>query len=237
MAHKLEEKTKTLATSKVEDAAQVPEPSSHSDLVKEITLRIPLPIAIPVLALIAIAVVAVLFAVFLMSITHEQAPPVALALSVNILAAATYAASKPKMTGRTIAELAILVIYPIALAVVLVNLGVGASATTHAEGDTPAPGAAAAAESVELGASDLQFSTNELSFPADEDVLLTFDNTDSAPHNLSIYESDTLEEDFFIGSNVEPGQSIDYEIPPLAAGAYYYRCDLHPTMEGRVTVS
>jgi plastocyanin len=33
-----------------------------------------------------------------------------------------------------------------------------------------------------------------------------------------------------------PGQA-KYEIPALDAGEYYFHCDVHPTMNGTVTVS
>ncbi len=149
MVSMLEEKKKALDTGNEAGPVERPEPSERPDpLVKEVTFRIPLPIAVPLLALLGIAVVAGLFALFLLSISHEQAPAVALALAVNIMAAATYAAAKPKMSGRTIAELAVLVIYPVALAVVLVNVGVGETAT-HEGSETAAPVAAAAAPAAE----------------------------------------------------------------------------------------
>jgi plastocyanin len=210
---------------------------ARPDLVKEVHLRIPLTIAIPVAAVVFLGIVALLFALFLLNLPKEHAPAVALALSINILAATTYAASRPKITGFTAIQLAILVIYPVLLAEILVNLGVGEPAEAVAGADHAAPAAAAAEpEAVELSAADLEFSTDELTLPADTETTITLDNQDTFPHNLSIYENDTLNEDFFVGSNVEAGATIDYEIPSLATGAYYFRCDLHPSMEGRVTV-
>lgn len=212
-------------------------PVARPDLVKEVHLRIPLTIAIPAIAIVAVAVVALLFGLFLLNLPHEHAPAVALALSVNILAAATYAASRPKLTGRTIAELAILVVYPVLLAVVLVNLGVGEPVEAVAEGAAPAAEAAAAGPTTaEISAENLQFSTDELTFPADEEVILIFDNQDVAPHNVAIYGDDTLKEKFFIGAIIEGGESIDYDVPALAAGPYYFRCDVHPSMDGRLIV-
>lgn len=207
---------------------------ARPDLVKEVYLRIPLTIAIPVAAIVFLGIVALLFALFLLNLPKEHAPAVALALSINILAATTYAASRPKITGFTAVQLAVLVIYPVLLAVILVNLGVGEPA--EAVADHTAPAAAAEPEAVELSAADLEFSTDELTLPADTETTIMLDNQDAFPHNFSLYENDTLSEDFFVGSNVEAGATIDYEIPALAAGAYYFRCDLHPSMEGRVIV-
>lgn len=211
---------------------------ARPDLVKEVYLRIPLTVAIPIAAIVFLAIVALLFALFLLNLPKEHAPAVALALSINILAATTYAASRPKITAFTAIQLAVLVMYPVLLAVILVNLGVGEPAEAEAVAGTDRTAAEAPAESeaVELSAQDLEFSTDELTFPADTETTVALDNQDAFPHNFSIYENDTLAKDFFEGSNVESGATIDYEIPPLAAGAYYFRCDLHPSMEGRVIV-
>lgn len=232
MSTKLEEKTTTSPARNVNRTTQ--RELARPDLVKEVTLRVSLPIAVPAIALLAVAVVVFLFGLFLLNLPHEQAPAVSLALSLNILAAATYAASKPKLARRTIAELAILVVYPVLLAVVLVNLGVGHSEATATETAAGAPAAAEEVAPVEIGASNLEFSTDELAVPAGEEFVMAFDNSDAAPHNVSIYANDTLDEEFFTGSNVEPGASIEYEIPALETGAYYFQCDLHPTMNGRV---
>lgn len=219
--------------------APTPAPTpANSGMIHEINLRIPLNIAIPILALLGIGVVVLLFGLFLLKLPKEHAPAVALAMAVNIMAATTYAASRKNLNGRTIAELSLMVVYPVLLAVVLVNLGGFGEIEEVAEA-APAAGAEAAApapEAVEIVAENLEFTTDELTFPAGEEVALAFDNPDAAPHNVSIYADDSLDESFFIGDNVDPGASITYEIPALEAGAYYFRCDIHPNMAGRVTV-
>ena len=227
--------TRTVAPDGAAETSDGRRQPSRPDLVKEIHLRIPLTIAIPVGAVVFLGIVALLFALFLLNLPKEHAPAVALALSINILAAATYAASRPKITAFTAVQLAILVIYPVLLAVILVNLGVGEPAEAVAE-SIHEDAAIAAPVTVELAAADLEFSTDELTLPAETEATVILDNQDSAPHNLSIYENDTLAEDLFVGSNVEPGDRIEYEIPALGAGAYYFRCDLHPSMEGRVII-
>ncbi|MEA2517750.1 MAG: hypothetical protein QOG16_1588 [Actinomycetota bacterium] len=209
---------------------------SRPDLVKEVNIRIPLNIAVPVAALIFVAIVALLFGLFLLKLPKEHAPAVALALGLNILAATTFAASRKKLTFATAVELCALVVYPVALAVILVNLG-GIPSTT--ESAAPVAGAEAAAEGpapVELSASNLEFSESELTFPADVEVTVAFENPDSAPHNFAIYADDTLDEDFFAGEEVPPGGSTEYTVPSLEAGAYYFQCDIHPTMNGRLIV-
>jgi plastocyanin len=229
-----EDEVKVITTT---NGSAAPEKGSRPDLVKEVNLRIPLHIAVPVAALVFVAIVSLLFGLFLLKLPKEHAPAVALALGVNILAATTFAASRRKLSFATVVELCALVIYPVALAVILVNLG--AVQPTEEASAAPAAAGEAAAESstpIELTATNLEFSESELTFPADEEVVVAFDNPDSAPHNLAIYADDTLDEDFFVGQNVEPGASTEYEIPALEEGAYYFQCDLHPTMNGRVIV-
>ncbi|MEA2451348.1 MAG: hypothetical protein QOG04_58 [Actinomycetota bacterium] len=206
---------------------------TRPDLVKEVHLRIPLHIAIPVAALIFVAIVTLLFGLFLLKLPKEHAPAVALALGLNILAATTFAASRKKLSFATAVELCALVVYPVALAVILVNLG---AVEPTAETAAPAAAAAAAPASVSLSASNLSFSETELTLPAGEEVTLDFDNQDAAPHNVAIYADDTLDEEFFVGQDVAPGSTAEYAIPALDAGAYYFRCDIHPTMEGRLVV-
>ena len=82
---------------------------------------------------------------------------------------------------------------------------------------------------VTISASNVQFDTNELTFPADEATTLTFNNEDSVEHNFSIYETEDAEKDIFVGQNVGPGSTTDYEIPATPAGEYFFRCDLHPS--------
>jgi plastocyanin len=210
--------------------------TSRPDLVKEVHLRIPLNIAVPIGAFIFLAIVALLFGLFLLKLPKEHAPAVALALGLNILAATTFAASRKRLSFATVVELCALVIYPVALAVILVNLG---AVQPTAEAATPAAAAgdsSSAPAPVTLSASNLQFSDTELSFPAGQEVTLEFDNQDVAPHNIAIYQDDTLDKKFFVGQNTEPESTTEYKIPALEGGAYYFRCDIHPTMEGRITV-
>jgi plastocyanin len=65
------------------------------------------------------------------------------------------------------------------------------------------------------------------------------DNQDGGiPHNIAIYTDDTATESLFVGELVTGPTSVDYEIPALDAGEYFFRCDVHPTtMLGTVTAA
>ena len=107
------------------------------------------------------------------------------------------------------------------------------SAPAEAGGEPPP----AETGSITLVAANVAFDKDQLTLPADEEATVTLNNEDSAPHNLSIYEDDSAEADLFKGSEVGAGATLDYDIPALEKGEYFFRCDLHPTsMIGTVTV-
>ena len=102
-------------------------------------------------------------------------------------------------------------------------------------------GGRAAAPSIDpdaltIAANDLAFSTSTLSAPADEPFQIALDNQESAPHNVAIYRDDSATEKVF-GSDPFSGPAVaTYDVPPLAPGSYFFRCDMHPDMSGELTV-
>ena len=109
-----------------------------------------------------------------------------------------------------------------------------------------APGAAGEAGSgegagsgvVAIAAQNLQFDKQELDFQADTPSTLEFDNADAGiPHNVAIYEDDTLAENLFTFDPFPGPAQQSFEVPGLSQGEYYFHCDVHPTMNGTVVVS
>jgi plastocyanin len=87
-------------------------------------------------------------------------------------------------------------------------------------------------------ASGLAFDPTTISLPADTASTITFDNQDAGvPHNISIWADDSYTGDpLFRGDLVTGVATQDYDIPALPAGTYAFRCDVHTTMTGTVTV-
>ena len=86
-------------------------------------------------------------------------------------------------------------------------------------------------------ARDQTFDTDTITLPADTEVPLVFDNQDpSLPHNIAFYTDDTATEPLFVGEIFDGVAEQTYTIPPIAAGEYYFRCDVHPDMNGSVVV-
>jgi len=50
----------------------------------------------------------------------------------------------------------------------------------------------------------------------------------SPNHTFSVYADASGTNELFYGDLVYPGESFTYDVPQLAAGAYVFRCDIHP---------
>jgi plastocyanin/uncharacterized membrane protein len=86
--------------------------------------------------------------------------------------------------------------------------------------------------------SDQAFDRASLTGPAGTRFDLVFDNEDDGvQHNVAIYRDDSVEEPLFVGDLVEGPTTVTYDVPALDAGSYYFRCDLHPQMDGTLEVA
>ena len=76
---------------------------------------------------------------------------------------------------------------------------------------------------------NLAFDTDTIELPADVETTITLDNQDAGiQHNIGIYADDSLEEELFKGELATGPVSVNYTVPPLPAGEYYFQCDVHP---------
>lgn len=91
---------------------------------------------------------------------------------------------------------------------------------------------------VAVTASGIAFDTSCIDAPAREPFTIAFDNQDAGvQHNIAIYTDDTAAENLFRGDIVTGPDQIDYTVPGLDAGEYFFQCDVHPTMTGTVSVA
>jgi plastocyanin len=109
---------------------------------------------------------------------------------------------------------------------------------TGGEGGQQEEGGGGADGGLTVTAQNIQFDTDSIELPANEEAELTFVNDDSSStqHNISIYDTPDAEENLFEGQIIPGGQEVTYAIPPLEGGEYYFHCDVHPGMNGDVTV-
>ncbi len=102
---------------------------------------------------------------------------------------------------------------------------------------TPGP-----ASLLEISANSLtSFNVDALEAPAAEPLSVTFDNQDSGvQHNFALYEDEGDAEGGakpIAATELEPGpDSQTVDVCALAAGAYYFHCDVHPNMNGTLTL-
>ena len=82
-------------------------------------------------------------------------------------------------------------------------------------------------------AKDIKFVTTDVKVPAGKAFQLTFDNQDGAPHNVAIYTDSSASQAKFQGDIFSSGTRV-YDVPALAAGSYFFRCDVHPDMTGTI---
>ncbi|MFN2545092.1 MAG: cytochrome c oxidase subunit II [Actinomycetota bacterium] len=83
---------------------------------------------------------------------------------------------------------------------------------------------------VDLEAKGIHFDTDCLAAPAKQPFTIDFDNQDSGvPHNVAIYTDDSAAKALFTGDIVTGVKKVPYQVDPLPAGSYFFRCDVHPT--------
>ena len=72
-----------------------------------------------------------------------------------------------------------------------------------------------------------------LDVTADKAFSLTLDNKDSAPHNVAIFTDSSAATPISIGEIVSSAKATQ-QVPALAAGSYFFRCDVHKEMTGTI---
>jgi plastocyanin len=122
------------------------------------------------------------------------------------------------------------------LALATVALAAAACSATNADSGTASPAAPAPADpnAPVIVAKDMQFVTKDVTVPAGAPFQLTFENQDGAPHNVAIYTDSSAASNLFRGEIFSSGSRVA-EVPALAAGTYFFRCDVHPDMQGTIT--
>ena len=118
------------------------------------------------------------------------------------------------------------------VALAAVALVAAACGTTNA-GQPAAPAASVDPNAPAVVAKDIKFVTTEVKVPAGKAFGLSFDNQDGAPHNVAIYTDSSASQPVFKGDIFSSEKRV-YQVPALAAGSYFFRCDVHPEMTGTI---
>jgi plastocyanin len=194
----------------------------------ELRDRAILPVLIPVVAIVLVEILVFSYSRVLLATGELKAVGFALAAALAILLGAAAIAAADRM--RTASVVGLLVI--VGLAVVIG--GAVAAKKGPFWGNEPAQ---SALPGFDLSAKNVAFSTKAMSLPA-TNAVIKFSNQDNQPHNVAIFKSSKdLSTPLFRGTIAQPGTTEIYKVGTLAAGTYYFHCDVHPTqMFGTVTV-
>lgn len=92
---------------------------------------------------------------------------------------------------------------------------------------------------LKISAQGIAFDTDKLLGLADQALTITFDNKDNGiAHNIHFFKGKDATGADVAQTDIEAGPVVQtLKFGPLAAGEYYYRCDVHPQMEGILTTA
>jgi len=108
---------------------------------------------------------------------------------------------------------------------------------TGGTGATGGGGGGGGAVTTTVVAQNIAFDTSTITLAADTEQVVTLDNRDAGvQHNIAIYTDASMTEELFNGELITGPTTVDYTIPPLPAGEYYFVCIVHPNMNGTVVV-
>jgi plastocyanin len=194
--------------------------------------RFLVPLGLPLAVVLLVLLIALSLSRVLLAVPEQASRGVALAVAVVILSGAFFVASQERMARAALSLLS-------ALALVAV-VAAGAVGLAHGERHFVKKGVVAggpaASASIASVDNQLAFNTGSLQFPAGQPVNLSFDNQSTGlPHNVGIYDQAGGKE-LFQGKIVTGPAKVTYAVTPLAAGTYYFQCDVHPVMHGTLTV-
>ncbi len=93
------------------------------------------------------------------------------------------------------------------------------------------------AATIQLSAENAQFDKNSIAVQKGSQVVIEFTNNDPAPHNFAAYTSEAATENIFVGEVITGPKTVRYEFQaPSESGTYFFRCDVHPDMNGQLVV-
>lgn len=114
---------------------------------------------------------------------------------------------------------------------------VPASSPTTGSADGNGASCTPSGTALKASAQNVSFDSACMAAPAGKPFTITFDNQDPGVlHNVSIYADSSVATALFMGELISGPDTITYKVPGLKAGTYFFRCDVHPQMNGTFVV-
>ncbi len=88
-----------------------------------------------------------------------------------------------------------------------------------------------------LKAVNSKFDTSQISVPAGVKVTIVFNNADTVQHNFALYQDSSLANAIYRGAYIGKTTTNYTFTAPTQPGTYFFRCDLHPDMNGSFVVT
>ena len=189
--------------------------------------RLVMPIVLP-LAILAV-IGAVLFGLsrILLSITPTAATVTAIVVAGGIVVTASMAASRKQVRLSTLGAM-----LGVTAGVAMLAGGIALAVTGGAE-EEPGGGERPV---VALAAFNIAFEPTTLTVPAGEAFTIRFHNQDAGiQHNVEIFDDPEFGGTaLFAGDVISGVREVDYPVDAIEAGAYFFRCIVHPNMTGEM---
>ncbi len=200
--------------------------------------RLVLPILIPIGLLVIIAALATGFGMLLLFNPMAVSLMIAVVLSLGIIIAATLTTAQ-RETELTKAKRGLIVFAattPILIGALVATdiMPTTSEKVVQRECEFCVP-----EDAVRIVALNLEFEQRFIQLPAEGEVSILFINEDAGiPHNVALYPEDDsgapiLSTPFFQGATFN---GVDQEVytfqAPAQPGTFFYRCDVHPQMQG-----
>lgn len=120
------------------------------------------------------------------------------------------------------------------LALAAVALVAAACSTGNAAEPTPPPATPGDPSAPVIVADDLAFEHDRYTVPAGTAFTLLFENREGPPHNVAIYTDASAKTPVYVGEIFSGPATKAYKVPAITAGTYFFRCDIHPDMQGQI---
>ena len=189
--------------------------------------RLVMPVLLPLGILAVIAAALFGFSRILLSLTPTAATATAIVVAIGVVVTASVAAGRKQVRLSTLGAMLGVTAGVAMLAGGVALAVVGGTEEEPGGGEKPV---------VTLAAANIAFEPTSLRVPAGEAFTLRFHNQDAnTQHNVQIFDDPEFAgTPLFTGALVTGVRQTDYEVDPLEAGAYFFHCEVHPTMTGKM---